>query len=210
MSDYKRDLMRLLREAAAELYSGEPVSDEITESGFRCDFDMPSPLNPEKIGELNAWLSAKKIPCAYELSGFSGVYQDGDSGKKTLQRIAVAAFETPEELRKRVTQRIDAELNAIGISTRFKGRDLLREAIFLLMNKDKQESDTVFLNLAAKHKTHYNNIVRNIQAAIQNAWQSNDIDTLERLYTAPVRRDLGAPTPTEFIHYYADKIRQSM
>ncbi|MCL2342866.1 MAG: hypothetical protein FWC62_03080 [Firmicutes bacterium] len=119
-------------------------------------------------------------------------------------------LETPEELRIRITQRIDAELNAIGISPRFKGRELLQEAILLLIGKEKKEFDTVFYDLSVKHKTHYNNIVRNIQAAIQSAWQNNDLDTLELLYTAPVRRDIGAPTPTEFTHYYANKIRRSI
>ena len=119
-------------------------------------------------------------------------------------------LETPEELRNRIMQRIDAELNAIGISTRFKGRELIREAIVLLVSKDKKESEMVLNDLATTHKTHYNNIVRNIQTAIQNAWQNNDIEILDKLYTAPVRKALGSPSPTEFIHYYADKIRRSM
>jgi len=119
-------------------------------------------------------------------------------------------LETPEELKKRITLRIASELNAVGISTRFKGRNMIEEAIFLLVSKDKKDSEKIFNDLALKYKTHYNNIVRNIQSALHNAWNNNDLETLEKLYTAPVRKDLGAPSPTEFIHYYADKIRGSM
>ena len=98
MENYKDDLLRLLIEAVFTMYSGEPVSDEITDSGVYCDFDLSEPINPEKINALKVWLSNKKISCAYELSGFSGVYHDGDASKKVLQRIYITAFETQEEL----------------------------------------------------------------------------------------------------------------
>ena len=98
MSEYKINLMGLLKEAVFELYLGGLGFYEITESGFYCDFDLTEPLNPEKISAINSWLSDRDIQCAYELSRFSGAYQDGDAGKKMLQRIYVAAFETQTEL----------------------------------------------------------------------------------------------------------------
>lgn len=126
---------------------------------------------------------------------------DGNTPVKTL--------ETPEEKEKRVTQRIKAELNAFGISTGLKGRIIAEEAIYRLLNKDSKDSETVFQDLAKARKTHYNNIIKCIQTAVNDAWQNaDDIDALMKVYTAPVRKDIGAPTPTEFIHYYADKIRR--
>ena len=98
MSNYKYNLMELLKYAVAELYSGGLVFHEITDSGFYCDFDLSEPLNPEKISAIKSRLSASKILCACEISGFSGAYLDGDAGKKMLQRIYVTAFETQEEL----------------------------------------------------------------------------------------------------------------
>jgi len=89
MSNFIKNLKELLRTAVAELYSGKPAYDEITESGFFCDFDLRSPINPEKITAIDDWLSEKEIQCAYELSGFSGAYLDGDSSKRMLQRIHV-------------------------------------------------------------------------------------------------------------------------
>lgn len=94
---YKNNLIGLLRQALAELYSGSFVGSEITASGFYCDFDIKNPITPEKIGEINAWLSRKDINCCYEISNFSGVYPDGDSGREMLQRIYVTAFETGDE-----------------------------------------------------------------------------------------------------------------
>jgi hypothetical protein len=47
--------------------------------------------------------------------------------------------------------------------------------------------------------------------ALSRAWDNtDDIERLLKIYTAPIRKDVGAPTPTEFIHYYADKIRRDM
>lgn len=118
-------------------------------------------------------------------------------------------LESPDELKNRITDRVYAELNAVGVSTRYKGRDLVAEAIIRLLTMDAP-SESVFRDLAVIHKTHYNNVLRNIQSAIQNAWNSTDIETLEKYYTAPVRGTSGAPTPTEFIYYYTDKIARMM
>lgn len=126
------------------------------------------------------------------------------------QHTNLQTLETPEELDKRMTERIIAELNAVGISTKLKGRKLVIEAIFTLLKKNGKDSDTVFHDLAKANKTHYNNVIRNIQTAIYDAWQNGDIEALEKYYTAPIRKDFGAPSPTEFVHYYADKIRRSV
>ncbi len=124
----------------------------------------------------------------------------------TLQTL-----ETPLELKNRILQRIESELNAFGISVRLKGRKLAEEAIYLLLSKNSKDTDTVFQDLSKTHKTHYNNIIRNIQTAINDAWSNHDdIEELLKVYTAPVRKDIGSPTPTEFIHFYAEKIRRSM
>jgi len=119
-------------------------------------------------------------------------------------------LETPEELRTRIVQRIDAELNQIGLSPGFKGTPYIREAIFILISKEKGESEMVFHDVAAKFETRYNNVVRNIQAAIHDAWRHNDIEMLEKHYKAHIRDKSGVPSPTEFVHYYADKIRMTM
>jgi DNA-binding NarL/FixJ family response regulator len=120
-------------------------------------------------------------------------------------------IETPEEQQKRLYQRIDAELNALGFPTvNRKGRALAREAIYMILCRGKDDWDTVFKDLALANNTHYNNIGRPIETAIVETWKNTDVETLEKLYTAPIRKDHGVPTPTEFVHYIADKIRKSM
>ncbi len=98
MPNYKNELRELIENAVAELFAGASVNYENTASGFFCDFDMAEPLNPERIAALNDRLSGEVIPCAYELSGFSGVYEDGDANKRMLQRLYVTAFATEAEM----------------------------------------------------------------------------------------------------------------
>jgi threonyl-tRNA synthetase len=100
MSNYKNNLMELLKQSVAELFSGDLIFHELTESGFYCDFDLSESLNPEKIDAIKTWFTNSDIPCAYELSSFSGAYLDGDASKKMLQRIYITAFETQAELLK--------------------------------------------------------------------------------------------------------------
>lgn len=139
---------------------------------------------------------------------FREFYYERGSGSVNSE---IKSLETPEELERRIMGRIKAELNAFGISTKYKGRRTAEEAIYLLINKTGGDSEKVFNDLAIKHNTHYNNIIRNIQNAINKVWNNpNDLEELLKHYTAPVNREVGAPTPTEFIHYYADKIRPDL
>jgi len=121
-------------------------------------------------------------------------------------------IETPAELRKRIMTRIGAELDDFGISPKYKGRVIIEDAIYRLINKkNDRESERVFSEMAAEQGTHYNNIVRPIETAVTTAWNKpSDMDRMLKSYTAPVHESIGAPTPTEFMHYYANKIRRDM
>ena len=119
-------------------------------------------------------------------------------------------IESPEELRTRIIDRIDAELNDIGISIRLKGRKYLREAIYLLVNKDKNESSAVIYQVADQNKIKYNSVIRAIQVVIANAWDSSDIETLKEKCPVHIDVNTGVPAPTEFVHYYAERIRKAM
>jgi two-component system response regulator (stage 0 sporulation protein A) len=124
---------------------------------------------------------------------------------------AITTLETPEEQKSRIMSRIKAEMDAIGISMRLKGRKYIEEAVHLLIINNESGSETVFQDVAQYQKNSYNNIIRAIQTAINDAWRNaDDIEELLKLYTAPVRKDKGTPTPTEFVYYYADKIRCDM
>lgn len=119
-------------------------------------------------------------------------------------------LESPEERRTRITQRVDTELHLIGISPKYKGRKHLYEAIGLLLSNEKGAPESVINQIATAHKTSYSAIIRTMQTAINNAWESSAIDDLSLHYTARIDVRTGVPSPTEFIHYYADKIRRTM
>jgi ActR/RegA family two-component response regulator len=119
-------------------------------------------------------------------------------------------IESPEERRIRIYQRIGREMDLIGINAKHKGCSYMKEAIYLLLNRDKNNSEAVLYSIADNHKRSYNSVSRAIQTAINRAWDGACIEELQKHYTARVSLHTGVPTPAEFIHFYADKIQKSM
>jgi DNA-binding NarL/FixJ family response regulator len=154
--------------------------------------------------EQSGYSPERALNILLDLRKFLPSAQKGNT-HKDLQTI-----ESPEELRTRIIERIDAELSQVGISLRLKGRKYLQEALYLLLNKNKDESDAVLYKVADQYNVNYNTVIRAIQTAIENAWERTDIETLKE--KCPVHIDVrtGTPAPTEFIHFYADKIRKTM
>ena len=118
--------------------------------------------------------------------------------------------ESPEERRIRIMERIDAELDLIGIGVRYKGHAYLQEAIFLTIGMDINSSEAVLYQVADRQRISYSSVIRAIQTAINRAWDSSSIEDLQKYYTARVNIHTGVPSPSDFIHYYADKIRKTM
>ena len=119
-------------------------------------------------------------------------------------------IESPEERRVRITERINTELELIGISVRYKGHTYIRESIFLLILNDKDSSESVLYQVAKNLNISYSSVLRAMQTAINKAWTTNNIEDLQKYYTARVNIHTGIPAPTDLIHYYADKIRKTM
>ena len=113
-----------------------------------------------------------------------------------------------EDYNQRLLKNITKELDIIGISPRFKGRNYLRDAINMLCHKEQQ---TYICNeIAKKYGKTSASVERAMQNAIDHAWKTTDTTTLETHYTAHVSSKKGNPTITEFIYYYADKAKNSM
>ena len=125
-------------------------------------------------------------------------------------RRAGQPSETPEERNSRILKIIDIELNLIGVRTRYKGRAYLRDAIFLLLTKSKSDSKAVLVQVAERNNLNYSSVFRAVETAIKNAWNSSCIDDLQTYYTACITTGTGIPPPTDFIHFYADKIRGTL
>lgn len=49
-----------------------------------------------------------------------------------------------------------------------------------------------------------------MQNAILHAWRRSSLEDLEKNYTAKINYETGIPTPTEFMYYYADKIKKAI
>lgn len=112
-----------------------------------------------------------------------------------------------EDYNRRLQQKITQELNTIGVSPRAVGRDYLRDAIMMICHKKRSY---ICAEIAKKYRKSDASVERAMQNAINSAWRKTDIDTLERCYTAPVSSDKGVPTMTEFVYYYAEKVKNNM
>ena len=122
----------------------------------------------------------------------------------------VRSVESPEERRKRIVERIDTEMNLIGLRARYRGRLYLHEAIFFQIEAQNNSSGSAIEHVAVKHKHSYSTVTKVMQTAINNAWDSAPIEELKVHYTAKIDIKTGVPSPTDFIHSYADKIRKSI
>ena len=117
--------------------------------------------------------------------------------------------EDTKENENKISSLINDELNLIGIGLHMQGRKYLHDAIlYLIINNSESERISAVQHLSAKYKRSSSTISRDMQNAILHAWRVSSLEDLETYYTAKINYETGVPTPTEFIYYYADKIRK--
>ncbi|MDR0853937.1 MAG: response regulator [Clostridiales Family XIII bacterium] len=112
--------------------------------------------------------------------------------------------ESVEELSRRIRKRINAELDLIGISPKLVGREYLIDAIQITINQPEHYVCNI---IAQRHRKSESTVERSMQHAINSTWNKADIDILKKHYTAAIHHKKGTPTITEFIYYYARKIK---
>lgn len=115
-----------------------------------------------------------------------------------------ATTESPEQKSKRITRRICKELDLVGISPKAVGYQYLVDAIQIVI---KQPTNNICSVIGAMHNKSDSSVERAIQNALNRAWRTSDIDDLLKYYTAKINSEKGVPTMTEFIYYYANKIK---
>lgn len=113
-------------------------------------------------------------------------------------------LEATKNYEESVKNRINTELDLIGVSSKLKGRLYLSDAIELTSKGRTPNISTV---IAKKYSKTEASVERAMQTAVNHAWRNTDIDTLEKHYTAYINPRKGVPTITEFICYYADKVK---
>lgn len=144
----------------------------------------------------------KVINTLITLSGF-------ENGKSDI--TSILQNEDKEEQEEIIADRINKELDLIGISTHLEGRKYLYDAIFYLLTKQNDsEKISMIQYLSSKYKKASSTVSRAMQNAIFRAWRISSPDDLETYYTAKINYETGVPTPMEFIYYYVDKIKKSL
>lgn len=110
-----------------------------------------------------------------------------------------------------IKDKINEELDLIGVSSHLKGRKYLFDSIFYLLSKESEDSKiSINQYLLSKYKRASSTINRAMQNAIIHAWRISSIDDLEKYYKAKINHETGIPTPVEFIYYYEEKIRRAL
>lgn len=147
-------------------------------------------------------------------------HQDGYSAKTVVEflrmmknvikshsiNIVNNGFETesPEQKSKRLSRRISAELDRIGISPKATGYQYLVDGIQIVVNAPTQNLCNI---IGQKYGKTESSVERAMQNAIAKAWRTTPIDDLLQFYTAKISSEKGIPTITEFIYYYANKLK---
>lgn len=114
---------------------------------------------------------------------------------------------TPAEKDQKLIQRIQRELDLVGINPRAVGYKYLVDSIKLIIDGETSNISRV---LAPKYNKTEKSIERAMQNAIKQAWVTSDVDDLLTYYTAKIRVDRGSPTLMEFVCYYATKIKSDL
>ena len=115
--------------------------------------------------------------------------------------------ESPTQAAKRLHRRISLELDKVGISAKSFGYNYLIDAITITI---KEPTQHLCDRIAEKHCKSATSVERAMQNAINRAWNTADIQDLLDNYTAKIKSDKGVPTLTEFIYYYAQKIKNDL
>ena len=121
--------------------------------------------------------------------------------------VAEVKDATPEQYDNLIKMRIRREMDLIGINQKNKGYNYLVNAIELYMQDPGINLSRALVNNFNKSEK---SIERAMQNAIKRAWDTNDIESLLKHYTARIRPDKGCPTLMEFICYYSTKISEGV
>ena len=112
--------------------------------------------------------------------------------------------ETKEQHHKRITRSIMTELNLIGINQKSVGYQYLVDSILIMY---EQQTHHICEFIAQRYHKTEASVKRAMQNSIERAWRNTDIEDLLRYYTAKINSTKGNPTVTEFVCYYANKLK---
>jgi len=114
---------------------------------------------------------------------------------------------SPEFQERKLRQRIQRELDFIGINPKAVGYVYLTDAIAMVY---RQPETNLAATIATKYRKSVSSVERAMQNAIDSAWKHTDIDDLLTYYTARIHSDKGVPTTMELVYYYANRIKNEI
>ncbi len=115
-----------------------------------------------------------------------------------------AAAKPLADYEKRLITRIHTELDHVGVSPKAVGYDYLTRGIRIVMDGPVPNLCALIAKDVGKTEA---SVERAMQNAINRAWATADVDDLLKYYTGAIHSDKGVPTLTEFIYYYAKKLK---
>ena len=127
--------------------------------------------------------------------------------KDNSSRNVTSIIDTPEYTEKKLTTKINKELDSVGISPKAVGYQYLTLAIKKVING---QTDNLFISIASEFQKSESSVERAMQNAINKAWTTSDIEILSQVYTGRISSSKGSPTVTEFLFYYANKIKNQL
>ncbi len=136
--------------------------------------------------------------------GFLKMMKGAILSKKENKASAHSTTEAPQQRKKRIARRINQELDYIGVSPKAVGYNYIVDAIELIIEKPVSNLCAV---IGSKYGKTDSSVERAMQNAVNRAWRTSDIDDLAEHYRAKINSEKGVPTITEFIYYYANKIK---
>lgn len=159
-------------------------------------------------------LGADFILCKYE-SDYSAQYvveflrmmQEVILTRNTQKAADMSESASPEALDRKLRQRIQRELDLIGINPKSVGYRYLIDAIAMIYHKPEINLARI---IASKYQKSDSSVERAMQNAINSAWRHSDIEDLLKYYTGRIHSDKAVPTLMEFVYYYANKLKNEM
>ena len=98
---------------------------------------------------------------------------------------------------------VQAEFNKLGIRIKNAGYNYLVEAVILSANGENENWGKI---IGEKFGKSEDSVTHAMQYAINNTWSKTDINTLQKNFTAPLRKDRFVPTIGELVFFYKQKL----
>ena len=102
-------------------------------------------------------------------------------------------------------QIIIRQLETLGFQHNILGFNYLKDAILLVINDPSCQFIQI---ISTKSKKSFSSVERAMHNAIDRVWKYGNLQTLQKEYTSYINPIKGMPTITEFVFFFADKIKK--